>query len=93
MRVFTRLPARGPATSMMREKNVPNGCIYQKKAVPLQAECYVFNKNYFGMKTIFIIQDDEAIRLVKSMPKWLPALLNGEPIAKKTTLPLGFGVK
>ena len=37
--------------------------------------------------------DDEAIRLVKSMPKWLPALLNGEPIAKKTTLPLGFGVK
>ena len=37
--------------------------------------------------------DDEAIRLVKSMPKWIPALSNGEPIAKKTTLPLGFGVK
>ena len=37
--------------------------------------------------------DDEAIRLVKSMPNWLPALRDGKPVAKKTTLPIGFGVK
>ena len=37
--------------------------------------------------------DDEAIRLVKSMPNWLPALRNGKPVAQKTTLPIGFGVK
>ena len=37
--------------------------------------------------------DDEAIRLVMAMPKWLPALKNGQPVAMKTTLPLGFGEK
>ena len=37
--------------------------------------------------------DDEAIRLVRAMPKWLPALKNGQPVSMKTTLPIGFGVK
>ena len=37
--------------------------------------------------------DDEAIRLVNAMPKWLPALKNGKPVTMKTTLPIGFGVK
>lgn len=36
--------------------------------------------------------DDEAIRLVRSMPKWLPALQNGEPVKAKFRLPIGFGV-
>lgn len=37
--------------------------------------------------------DDEAIRLVRSMPKWLPALKDGKPVVMKTTLPLGFGMQ
>ena len=37
--------------------------------------------------------DDEAIRLVRSMPKWLPALKDGKPVVMKTTLPLGFGLQ
>ncbi len=34
--------------------------------------------------------NEEAIRLIKSMPEWFPAQVNGEPIATKHTMPLTF---
>ena len=36
------------------------------------------------------ILNDEAIRVVKSMPKWEPALNNGKPVCSKFTLPVIF---
>ena len=34
--------------------------------------------------------DNEAIRVVKSMPRWLPGRANGEPVAVKYTVPVTF---
>ncbi len=34
--------------------------------------------------------NEEAIRLVKSMPQWSSARVNGEPVATKHTMPLNF---
>lgn len=34
--------------------------------------------------------DQEAIRLIKSMPKWKPAILNGKPVNSTFILPVQF---
>ncbi|MBK7939072.1 MAG: energy transducer TonB [Lewinellaceae bacterium] len=34
--------------------------------------------------------DEEALRLVKNMPKWAPAMLNGKPVASGSTLHIDF---
>jgi len=35
---------------------------------------------------------DEAIRVVKMMPKWLPGKQNGKPVKVKMTLPVNFKI-
>ncbi len=35
----------------------------------------------------------EAIRLIKSMPKWLPGLQNNQPVKTKFTLPITFRMR
>lgn len=37
--------------------------------------------------------DEEALRVVKLMPKWKPALLNGKPIAVKQSIPIVFNAR
>ena len=37
--------------------------------------------------------DEEALRAVKSMPKWIPAMQNGEPVRTKYTVPITFRLK
>lgn len=37
--------------------------------------------------------DEEALRVVKSMPKWIPGKLNGEPVRTKYTVPINFRSK
>ncbi len=37
--------------------------------------------------------DEEAIRLIKSMPKWIPAKMDGKTIQIKYTLPVSFKLK
>lgn len=34
--------------------------------------------------------DKEAVRLIKSMPRWTPGTMNGEPVNVKTLLPINF---
>ena len=34
--------------------------------------------------------DEEAIRVVKLLPKWNPAMLNGKPVRSKYSLPITF---
>ena len=34
--------------------------------------------------------DNEALRVVKAMPKWTPGKLNGEPVPVKMYIPVGF---
>ena len=42
------------------------------------------------MRSITPYLDKEAIRVVKSMPKWNPAKQNGKPVKSKYTLPVKF---
>ena len=37
--------------------------------------------------------DDEAIRVVKEMPKWKPGMINGKPVRVKFNLPIYFRLK
>lgn len=37
--------------------------------------------------------DEEALRAVKSMPKWIPAMQNGEPVRVKFAVPVNFRLK
>ena len=36
------------------------------------------------------ILDNEVVSLVESMPKWIPAKQNGQPVKMKYTLPIRF---
>lgn len=37
--------------------------------------------------------DNEALRVVKSMPKWIPGKLNGEPVPVKMYVPVNFRMR
>ena len=42
------------------------------------------------VKSVDSSLDEEAIRVVKLLPKWNPAMLNGKPVRSKYTLPITF---
>ena len=42
------------------------------------------------MKSIHPALDEEAARVVKSMPKWRPGMLKGKPVRVKYTIPVNF---
>jgi len=37
--------------------------------------------------------DEEALRIVRSLPKWIPAKVNGKPVAVWYTLPVSFNIQ
>ncbi|GAA2994074.1 energy transducer TonB [Prevotella corporis] len=45
------------------------------------------------MKNLTPPLDEEAIRIVKSMPKWKPAKLNGKAVKSKYTIPVNFRIE
>ena len=47
-------------------------------------------ENIVIIKSLYPSLDDEAIRLVKLMPNWKPALKDGKPVNSKFVLPLTF---
>ena len=42
------------------------------------------------VRSVYPSLDREAVRVIKSMPKWDPGTLDGEPIRSKYTLPIKF---
>ena len=42
------------------------------------------------LKSVDPLLDNEAIRVVKAMPKWSPGKLNGQAVRVKYTLPISF---
>lgn len=45
------------------------------------------------LKSSWKILDDEAIRVVMLMPKWMPAQINGKPKKEMVVLPILFNLK
>lgn len=44
------------------------------------------------VRGVDIALDKEAMRVVKSMPKWIPGKVGGQPVAVKYTLPITFSI-
>lgn len=44
-------------------------------------------------KGSYPLLDDEAIRVVKEMPKWKPGMIKGKPVRVKFNLPIYFRLK
>ncbi len=56
---------------------------------------FVVNKNGKAVEPVIVqslhhLLDDEAIRLVESMPRWKPGEEKGEPVRVKFTMPINF---
>lgn len=45
------------------------------------------------MRRVFPSLDDEALRVVKMMPKWLPGKMNGEVVRVHYTLPISYRLR
>jgi TonB family protein len=43
-------------------------------------------------KSVYPALDDEAIRVVKSSPRWIPATERGVPVRVKYTIPIKFSM-
>lgn len=43
-----------------------------------------------AVRSVDPLLDEEAIRVVKSMPKWVPAQLNGKDVSSQFRLPIAF---
>jgi protein TonB len=48
--------------------------------------------NFQVLKTLTPACDKNAIARLKKMPKWIPAMEHGKPIASKMVLPVRFGL-
>lgn len=48
--------------------------------------------NVETVKSVFPSLDDEAVRVVKSMPNWKPGKQNGKVVRVKYTLPISFSL-
>jgi protein TonB len=46
-----------------------------------------------GVKSVYQSLDEEALRVVSSMPKWAPGKLNGEAVRTKYMIPITFRVE
>ena len=49
--------------------------------------------NHFVSKSLVKSLDEEALRVVKLMPKWIPARRNNKNIKSKLALPIKFEIK
>ena len=45
------------------------------------------------LKSVHWSLDEEALRVIKSMPKWKPGVQKGKPVRVKYTVPVNFGFK
>lgn len=49
--------------------------------------------NIVVSKGVHKLLDEEAVRVIKSMPKWIPGMLNGKPIKVSYTVPINFAFR
>ena len=50
-------------------------------------------KNIEVLKSLGVSMDNEAIRVIKNMPRWKAATVNQEPVESKLSIPLSFNIK
>ena len=41
-------------------------------------------------KSVYKPFDEEALRVVNGMPKWIPGMMNGKPMRVRYTIPVSF---
>jgi TonB family protein len=77
-----------------------NNLLYPKEAMKDSVQgvltvSFIINKNGKPEKievanSLGTLLDQEAIRLIREMPEWKPAVLNGKPIPSRISLPITF---
>ena len=90
----------GGMTAMMKylQTNVkyPEDAIRQKLGGRVMVQFVVETdgtiSNVRVAKTVFPSLDNEAVRVVKAMPKWKPGIEKGRPVRANFTLPVVFNI-
>ena len=90
----------GGMTAMMKylQTNVkyPEDAIRQKLGGRVMVQFVVETdgtiSNVRVAKTVFPSLDNEAVRVVKAMPKWKPGKVNGRPVRVNFSLPVVFNI-
>lgn len=77
-----------------RYSNIQGDCSIQGKIVVSFIVNEDGNLNDIKVKkSVYSDLDQEAVRVVKSMPKWIPAKQNGKAVKSKYTLPVYIHVQ
>lgn len=96
------IPAEFPGGTSAAREYIKNNMKYPQTATDMgiEGKCYlkfIVSENGFisNVKIIRGVQDcpecdQEAIRLIKSMPKFIPGKVNGKPVNSTFTLPVQF---
>jgi len=82
-------------TAYLKENIVyPEEAIEKKETARIYLEFVVDKsgniKNIVSLKKVEKYFEEEAIRVLSTMPKWKPAMLNGESVNSKVVLPITF---
>ncbi len=78
------------------QKNLRYPAIAQENGVQGRVVCQFVVGSDGSIRDIVVVRsldpscDKEAIRVIKSMPKWIPGRQNGKPVSVKFTLPILF---
>lgn len=82
---------------LMENTNYPREALQQKIGGTVEVEFVINTKGEivkpYVSKSVHKLLDDEAIRVVQKMPKWIPGKQNGKPINKKMRCPVNFGAR
>ena len=78
------------ADSLRYPSVVCTGGVEGRIVVRFVVDCEGNIVNPLVVRSVDPLLDREAIRLVKSMPKWKPGRVNGEPVNVKYRLPITF---
>ena len=99
---FPDFDAQFPGGSTMMKKYVYDACAYPESAiekgisgtayVSMEVDEFGFISNERIERSIHRLLDDEALRIVRNMPRWIPAQNNGQSVRSRSIIPISFSL-
>lgn len=97
---FPDFDAQFPGGSTLMKKYIYDACAYPESAleqgisgtayVSMEVDEFGFISNERIERSIHSLLDDEALRIVRNMPRWLPAQNNGQSVRSRAIIPISF---
>jgi protein TonB len=98
--IITDVPPEFPGGEDSLHKFISRELQYPEEAIKKQIQGLVFVKfvvekdgsitNIQVVRGIYPLLDEEAVRVIKNMPPWIPAEKNGKKVRSQFTLPIVF---